>query len=211
MRKELEGLQGNEYFAAWDRLMRDIGGEVIAYFKDLLLWAEDEQAEVGLYGATCDQFDLPVKTLVVWLGKQGIINRQLYDLVVSDYRVEQIRARGVHLLQCRAEGLSYPEVLEAERLARQRQNAEREKEWRDKNFPAIESAFDQNGALLRVGDKAAIKRRNGETETVVVKELRVRAGKLILKNDARLFYESGGRLENYPAILAVRVDSWYGE
>lgn len=99
MRKELEGLQGNEYFAAWDRLMRDIGGQVIAYFKDLLLWAEDEQAEVGLYGATCDQFDLPVKTLVIWLGKQGIINRQLYDLVVSGYRVEQIRARGVHLLQ----------------------------------------------------------------------------------------------------------------
>lgn len=211
MRAELANLKGAEYFAAWEKLMANIGADVLAFYKDLRAWADDDQLEIGLYGAICTQYDLPIKTLVNWLGRQGVVNRDLYDLQVSGYTADQILKRGKLLDEVRTQGQTYAGLLEAERAERQRKNEDREREWRDKNFPVIDSAFDKNGALVRVGDKVQIAWRTGEHAIVTVKELRTRAGKVVLKNDARIFFEIDGRLQNYPAILSVLQDVFYGE
>jgi hypothetical protein len=212
MRPELADKKGQDYYAAWDALMLVIGAEVTAFYTDLRAWADNQQDELGLYGATCERYDLPVKTLVQWLERTKAVAHGLYDIMFYGHNVESVKLRGQQLLDWRAEGKSYAELIAFEEEARRRAVKARQDKWWEDNFPLIDKATDCDGHIIRAGDKVEFANRYGVTQTVIVKELRIRQGKRMMKTDAKVFFErANGEMENHPAIETKRLDTFYGE
>lgn len=210
MRPELADKKGQDYYAAWDALMLVIGAEVTAFYTDLRSWADNQQDELGLYGATCERYDLPVKTLVQWLERTRACAHGLYDIMFYGHNVESVKLRGQQLLDWRAEGKTYAELLAAEEEERRKRAKAKQDKWWEDNYPLIDKATDKDGHIIRAGDKVEIQ-HYARTMQVVVKELRIRNGKKVMKTDTKVYFDLGGGTENVPAIETKRLDTFYGE
>jgi hypothetical protein len=210
MRPELADKKGQEYYAAWDTLMTVIGPVVTAFYADLRAWADNQQDELGIYGATCERFDLPVKTLVQWLERTKACAHGLYDINFYGHNVESVKLRGQQLIDWRATGHTYAELIAFEEEERRKRAKAKQDKWWEDNYPLIDKATDQDGHIIRAGDKVEFQ-HYGRTMQVVVKELRIRNGKRVMKTDTKVYFDLGSGTENVPAIETKRLDTFYGE
>lgn len=206
MRPELDNLKGPAYYAAWDNLMLTLGEEILTLTNALLAWGNVE--EVGIYGAVCGKFDLPLKTLVQWLERQKIIVRGFYDAFVSGLYREDVLAKGAALLTAFEGGLTYAAWWESQRAERERLYREKMALKLDLEMPLVNRALDHKNRVIRPGDLVEVRLGNNKGKQIRVKEIRMNNRK---PDKVYLYFEWDGELHSQRSTSFVLVDSFYGE